>query len=130
MYKKFTKTLTVSIASYRLFSLVFFKEIKEKDTSYYEPGPSFVPAGPDINTDFTQYPAAVQEAISALKSQYQLEEGELEAVVRNLWAEEPVMMSYPGHDTDNVGYTPDENVLSPEEAYITLPRSDRLSYLF
>ena len=97
--------------------------------------------GPDINTDFTQYPAAVQDAISALKSQYQLEEGELEAVVRNLWNEEPVMMSYPGHsgqeDTNigyseaaNVGYTPDENVLSPEEAYITLPRSDKLSYLF
>ena len=88
--------------------------------------------GPDINTDFTQYPAAVQDAISALKSQYQLEEGELEAVVRNLWNEEPVMMSYPGHsghEDTNVGYTPDENVLSPEEAYITLPRSD-LSYLF
>ena len=60
-----------------------------------------------------------QDAISALKAQYELEDGELEAVVRNLWEEEP-----------GLGYTGafSDNVLSPEEAYITLPRSDTTSY--
>ena len=63
-----------------------------------------------------------QDAISALKAQYELEDGELEAVVRNLWAEEPGLgsLDYSGTFSDNV--------LSPEEAYITLPRSDSTSY--
>ena len=53
-----------------------------------------------------------QDAISALKAQYDLEDGELEAVVRNLWAEEPGLGS--------LDYS--------EEAYITLPRSDSTSF--
>jgi len=65
---------------------------------------------------FSQYPVEVQEAINRLKSQYQLEDGDIETVVNNLWS-------------DPANYY-EENMLSPEEAYITLPRSDNfiLSY--
>jgi len=76
--------------------------------------------GPNINTDFSQYPLAVQEAISSLKSQYELEDGELESVIQNLWNEDS--LGYSG------GVMPPTsaaaNVLSPEEPYITLPRSE------
>lgn len=44
--------------------------------------------GPSLSESFSQYPLAVQEAISQLKSQYELEDGDIETVVRNLWAED------------------------------------------
>ena len=85
----------------------------------------------DINTDFDHYPEAVQEAIEALKTQYELEDGELEAVVNKLWEEDPSLgySSASGSYDPTLGYPagynyPDNNVLSPQEAYITLPRSD------
>jgi len=80
--------------------------------------------GPHINTDFSQYPLAVQEAISSLKSQYELEDGELESVIRNLWNEEGLGYSEGMMNPTSVA----ANVLSPEEAYITLPRSDYNNY--
>ena len=104
------------------------------------PVPDLLSIGPNINTEWSEYPSAVQvsqglnenvrmriqylsndnlnfsqDAISALKAQYELEDGELEAVVRNLWEAEP-----------GLGFS--DNILSPEEAYITLPRSDTASY--
>ena len=36
---------------------------------------------------FSQYPVEVQEAINRLKSQYQLEDGDIETVVNNLWSD-------------------------------------------
>ena len=69
-------------------------------------------------TDFC--PLIKQEAISSLKSQYELEDGELESVIQNLWNEDS--LGYSG------GVMPPTsaaaNVLSPEEPYITLPRSE------
>ena len=38
---------------------------------------------------FSQYPAEVQEAITRLKSQYDLEDGDIETVVNNLWSDPP-----------------------------------------
>ena len=38
---------------------------------------------------FSQYPVEVQEAINRLKSQYQLEDGDIETVVNNLWSGPP-----------------------------------------
>ena len=44
--------------------------------------------GPSLSESFSQYPLAVQEAISHLKSQYELEDGDIETVVQNLWTED------------------------------------------
>ena len=63
--------------------------------------------------------------------QYELEEGELEAVVDHLWREADPSLGVPATLTQlssvsSLGGFPD-NILSPEEAYITLPRSDNMS---
>ena len=42
-----------------------------------------------FSESFSQYPVEVQEAINRLKSQYQLEDGDIETVVNNLWSEPP-----------------------------------------
>ena len=57
-----------------------------------------------------------------------MEEGELEAVVDHLWREADYSdpsLGVPATLT-KLGSFPD-NILSPEEAYITLPRSDNMS---
>ena len=101
----------------------------EQKTNYYDydvPVTSF-----DINTDFTAYPAAVQDAIAALKAQYELEDGELETVVRNLWRDDPTLgYPYTEEEATSIRYSPNinENLLSPEEAYITLPRYDNSDF--
>ena len=105
------------------------QEKPEQKTNYYDydvPASSY-----DINTDFASYPAAVQDAIAALKAQYELEDGELEAVVRNLWADDPSLgYPFPEKEATSTRYSPDinENLLSPEEAYITLPRYDNSDF--
>ena len=63
--------------------------------------------------------------------QYELEEGELEAVVDHLWREADYSdpsLGVPATLTQlsSLSSFPD-NILSPEEAYITLPRSDNMS---
>ena len=57
--------------------------------------------------------------------QYELEEGELEAVVDHLWREADPSLGVPATLTQLGGFP--DNILSPEEAYITLPRSDNMS---
>ena len=42
-----------------------------------------------FSESFSQYPAEVQEAITRLKSQYDLEDGDIETVVNNLWSDPP-----------------------------------------
>ena len=40
-----------------------------------------------LSESFSQYPVEVQEAINRLKSQYDLEDGDIETVVNNLWSD-------------------------------------------
>ena len=42
-----------------------------------------------FSESFSQYPAEVQEAINRLKSQYDLEDGDIETVVNKLWSDPP-----------------------------------------
>ena len=42
-----------------------------------------------LSESFSQYPVEVQEAINRLKSQYDLEDGDIETVVNNLWSDPP-----------------------------------------
>ena len=58
------------------------EKISEVAVREQEPVSSFMDS-------FSQYPVEVQEAINRLKSQYQLEDGDIETVVNNLWSEPP-----------------------------------------
>ena len=42
-----------------------------------------------FSESFSQYPVEVQEAIDRLKSQYDLEDGDIETVVNRLWSDPP-----------------------------------------
>merc|ERR1712037_260331 len=42
-----------------------------------------------LSESFSQYPMEVQEAINRLKSQYDLEDGDIETVVNKLWSDPP-----------------------------------------
>ena len=42
-----------------------------------------------FSESFSQYPVEVQEAINRLKSQYDLEDGDIETVVNKLWSDPP-----------------------------------------
>ena len=56
------------------------EKISEVAVREQEPVSSFMDS-------FSQYPVEVQEAINRLKSQYQLEDGDIETVVNNLWSD-------------------------------------------
>ena len=66
------------------------------------------------------YPSKVQTAISTLRSQYQLEDGELDTVMRDIWREEPQYYQHMEREEDER--------ISREDNFITLPRGDSISY--
>ena len=41
-----------------------------------------------LSEGFSEYPLAVREAIDQLKSNYDLEDGDIETVVNSLWSED------------------------------------------
>ena len=51
------------------------------------PGREELPAS-SLSESFSQYPAAVQDAINQLKTQYELDDGDIETVVNSLWTED------------------------------------------
>ena len=58
------------------------EKISEVAVREQEPVSSFMDS-------FSQYPVEVQEAIERLKSQYDLEDGDIETVVNRLWSDPP-----------------------------------------
>ena len=58
------------------------EKISEVAVREQEPVSSFMDS-------FSQYPVEVQEAINRLKSQYHLEDGDIETVVNKLWSDPP-----------------------------------------
>ena len=73
----------------------------------------------NIREKMKQYPSKVQTAISTLRSQYQLEDGELDTVMRDIWSEEPEYYKHAESHSDRI---------SREDNFITLPRGDSISY--
>ena len=72
-----------------------------------------------IREKMKQYPSKVQTAISTLRSQYQLEDEEVDTVMKDIWSQEPEF--YQPVDPHN-------DRISREDNFITLPRSDSISY--
>ena len=73
----------------------------------------------NIREKMKQYPSKVQTAISTLRSQYQLGDGELDNVLKDIWSEEPQYYQPMEQEEDRI---------SREDNFITLPRGDSISY--